>query len=105
MLQTLLPGIREIRPALSAGYVWLIGIWLLVRRMADVNWRPGDFFSDVATLAQWGKPAVLVATGFIAYLVGVISVALGSWLNRAGGVLLRSPLKKLAPGYWTTEYD
>ena len=30
MLVNLLPGLRDLRAPLSAGFIWLLGIWLLV---------------------------------------------------------------------------
>ncbi|MFF3669865.1 hypothetical protein [Microtetraspora malaysiensis] len=77
MLANLLPGIREIRAPLAAGYLWLAVVWL--------QWgiglpHPGQAQGVLAEVYRMGEAAgpapVGVAVSFVAYLVGALSVSL-----------------------------
>ncbi|MBT2226265.1 hypothetical protein [Nonomuraea sp. NEAU-A123] len=74
MLANLLPGLREIRTPLAAGYMWLAGIWL--------TWgidlpRAGQAKGVLAEIYRLGDAAGLAAVGiamsFVAYLIGVLA--------------------------------
>ena len=84
MLINLLPGLRELRAPLAAGYLWLLGLWLAFgesvpkRSEATGAWKQvleaEDLFSAI------GKAAALT---FTAYLLGsFLSDALGWLWNR-----------------------
>jgi hypothetical protein len=74
MFASLLPGLRELRAPLAAGYVWLLGLWLT---LLSVPIDPDDssgLYDQLVGLANWaGKSAIFVASGFVAYLLGVLS--------------------------------
>ena len=76
MLANVLPGLRELRPPLSAGYLWLAFIWLVAApRFPDISEADGmerrilELFRDLDVV---GSGVVL---SFIAYLVGAVSQA------------------------------
>ncbi|SNY28212.1 hypothetical protein [Paractinoplanes atraurantiacus] len=71
MLNSLLPGLREIRTPLATGYLWLLNLWVLFGdRMPRQRPAAGPLAGlwDLAGYA--GKGAVLAALTFTAYLVG-----------------------------------
>jgi hypothetical protein len=62
VLASLLPGVRELRAPLVAGYVWLLGLWLLLRHALPEPGRAVGVYKDLVDLDAWaGKPAILVA--------------------------------------------
>jgi hypothetical protein len=74
MLTSLLPGLREIRAPLAAGYVWLLGLWLTVLALPAAPDFSTGLYRHLVDLANWvGKPAIFVASAFVAYLLGVLS--------------------------------
>lgn len=81
MLASLLPGLRDLRAPLAAGYVWLVVAWLTVGRHLSASGEGTGLLKDVYRLSQSaGRPAVGVAVTFAAYLVGVLSVAVSQKL-------------------------
>jgi hypothetical protein len=78
MLTNLLPGLRELRAPLAAGYLWLVCGWLIFH---DLLTGQSKLVHDVAPLVNWaGRPALAVAITFGAYLVGILSEAATTWL-------------------------
>ena len=79
MLSSLLPGLREVRAPLAAGFVWLVALWFLLEpgweRDSDAAGVVGSANRLMSTLDLVGKGVVL---SFAAYLVGSISVFLFS---------------------------
>jgi hypothetical protein len=83
MLTSLLPGLRELRAPLAAGYIWLLAGWIAFEsRVADRDdatevlrslYRLDDALSGVGLFA---------AATFVAYLVGSLSTTLFSRLLR-----------------------
>jgi hypothetical protein len=72
MLASLLPGIRELRAPLAAGYVWLLGLWLSLRAMSVSADYSTGIYRYMVDLANWaGKPVVFAASAFVAYLIGI----------------------------------
>ncbi|MGV9405874.1 hypothetical protein [Streptomyces sp. NPDC003667] len=71
MLANLLPGIREIRAPLAAGYIWVVALWIAFfdyipkRSEAQGVWKSAYQLS-----ATVGTPATLAAVSFTAYLIG-----------------------------------
>jgi hypothetical protein len=101
VLQSILPGLRQLRAPLAAGYIWLLTLWLLLHdtlTSPDGSWLR-DRFVELATWA--GKPVVLAASAAAAYLVGTLSIALSKGLSRAIRPLVRPRLAWLIPRYWT----
>lgn len=76
-MANLLPGLRELRGPLAAGYVWLVVAWLLFGRQLPARADAHGVLADVYDLAGWlGRPALLVIASFAAYLVGTLSSTL-----------------------------
>jgi hypothetical protein len=74
MFMNLLPGLRELRAPLAAGYLWLASLWLV---LSGVGWLPAKRPSGDGEVAQlWdlsgilGKTVMLAVVTFIAYLIG-----------------------------------
>lgn len=77
----LLPGVRELRAPLAAGYLWLAAWWIAFA--GDVPSRgQATGLAHVAYLFidKVSPVGFAVAVGFVAYLIGVLSVALADWL-------------------------
>jgi hypothetical protein len=76
-LANLMPGVRELRAPLAAGYLWLLAAWLvLAERIPPEEEATGLLKSlydlgDVATAIGFA-----IALSFAAYLVGIISQAI-----------------------------
>src|SRR4051794_5917371 len=71
MVLSALPGLREVRAPLAAGYLWLLNLWLLTR--ADEA-EPTDLsyaFIEIGELT--GEISLSVAIGFAAYLLGSLT--------------------------------
>ncbi|MFF4355870.1 hypothetical protein [Streptomyces sp. NPDC001604] len=73
MLANLLPGIREIRAPLAAGYIWMITFWIGFsdhipkRSNAQGIWKSAYQLSTAV-----GATATLAAASFAAYLIGCL---------------------------------
>lgn len=103
---SLLPGLRELRSPLAAGYLWLL--WLLVvgRNHFPEPTTDSTLLVDSQRLANWlDKGVVLIGAGFVAYILGIISVSgtdrlvalLARWHPRrfsGADVLRRAPLSE-----------
>jgi hypothetical protein len=73
MLASLLPGVREIRAPLAAGYLWLFALWLALEPFPSAEEATG-LEAAVIDLADAATPvAVAVVLSFVAYLVGSLS--------------------------------
>jgi hypothetical protein len=70
----LLPGLRELRAPLAAGYLWLVALWLSLGRMGWLPTKRPPGNGEVARLwdlgGALGKTVVLAAVTFVAYLIG-----------------------------------
>lgn len=105
MFASLLPGLREIRAPLAAGYTWLLGLWLAFHDLAvAAGGRAEVFRSEVVQLSEWlGKPAILAAITLGAYIIGTISIAMTHWVDRfvtAGTIGARLPgVARLKPNF------
>jgi hypothetical protein len=79
MLASLLPGLRDLRAPLAAGYLWLLFGWLLLHNtFEDMDQNSGPL-GAVIELAHNASPAgVVIAISFLAYLVGCLSQAVFS---------------------------
>jgi hypothetical protein len=77
MLLNLLPGLRDLRAPLAAGYLWLAAGWLYFapELPASVNEAWG-VLKDIYRVIQASSP-VAVAAGltFVAYVIGILSAA------------------------------
>lgn len=70
----LLPGLRELRAPLAAGYLWLIWTWLC---LSELGWIPSkrpagdDLVARVWDIGEGiGKAALFAILTFLAYLIG-----------------------------------
>jgi hypothetical protein len=68
-----LPGLREIRSSLAAGYLWILFVWLLL----DPSLGEGDFKAEPYQSAhhlgnELGPVALGVGVTFVAYLIGTL---------------------------------
>lgn len=78
VLANFLPGVRELRAPLAAGYIWLLSVWLIVEpHVASRSKATGA----LAALYKLGDALSAVGLGvvisFIAYLLGTLSI--GMW--------------------------
>jgi hypothetical protein len=87
LLASAIPGIRDLRAPLVAGYIWLLCTWLIVSPktpLADHRPRgPAGTLVDLAELV--GPVATAAGVSVVAYLIGAVSVA----LPRAVAALVR----------------
>jgi hypothetical protein len=88
MLVSLLPGLRDLRTPLAAGYVWLLAAWVAFEPWIPL--RPEDD-TVLESAYRAGRAVSIAALGvalsFAAYLVGTLSTS-----------LLSGPLRRLAGG-------
>lgn len=89
MLSQVLPGLRELRGPLAAGFLWLLFGWLVLHH--DVAEAHGKV-KDLRELGETLSPAALaVAASFVAYLLGALS-------EDATRQLLRRLVRRFLPG-------
>ncbi|WP_158756557.1 hypothetical protein [Streptomyces sp. NRRL S-475] len=73
MLANLLPGIREIRAPLAAGYIWMITLWIgffeYIPKKKDAQ---GIWKSLYELSSMVGMTVTLAAASFAAYLIGCL---------------------------------
>lgn len=76
MLASLLPGIRDLRAPLAAGYIWLLLAWLIVQPRIEAS-EETEPVQSISRLAHTLSPAgVAIAVSFIAYLIGSLLSAI-----------------------------
>jgi hypothetical protein len=98
VLSNALPGFRDLRAPVIAGYVWLLLGWLIVR--PDLSQDPSGAVESslFALAAEVGTVGTAVAVSVGAYLLGAISQELSQMLlerpSRREGVVERSRLGK-----------
>src|SRR5687768_14032142 len=82
ILANALPGFRDLRSPVIAGYLWLLVGWVLVS--PDINSRPENAVAaslyDLAD--RLGKIGTAVAVSVAAYLVGSVSQELTNGFPR-----------------------
>src|SRR6266508_6193661 len=94
MLASLLPGLRDLRAPLSAGYLWLTAGWLYFAPQlpASINDAHG-VLKDIYRVVHASSPlAVGAGLTFAAYIVGILSTGL---LTRLIRVIARTYLRTL----------
>lgn len=88
ILASALPGFRDLRAPLIAGYLWLILLWIWLT--PDLKTRPANEIS--AALWDLGKAAgpvwVALSVSVTAYLVGSVSQTISAPLARVGSAIL-----------------
>jgi hypothetical protein len=71
VLSGLLPGFRELRAPLAAGYLYLLTVWLLIGDLVPRARPPSGPFADLWDLGGiLGRTVVIAAVTFSAYLLG-----------------------------------
>jgi hypothetical protein len=79
MLATLLPGLREIRAPIAAGFLWLGTLWVVFGDFLRINGKNVGLIANLIALGNWLDKAVLLGIiAFAAYLIGVISVSINA---------------------------
>jgi hypothetical protein len=74
MLTTLLPGLRELRAPLAAGYLWLVTAWIALASRIPTPETASGVLKDIYRLGQAvGKPGVIAAVTFVAYIIGILT--------------------------------
>jgi hypothetical protein len=101
MLTTLLPGIRELRAPLAAGYIWLLAAWIglepSIPEAAEATGLVATLYRLNDALSGFGLAA---AATFAAYLIGSLSITIWSppLRRRFEGVPRSAPsLGRLSP--------
>lgn len=80
MLSSIVPGIRELRAPLAAGYIWLLFAWLIIEPSCTVGAREEGICRLLTGLvAPLDALGLGLAVSFLAYLVGSLSDSL-SWM-------------------------
>lgn len=98
-LTNVLPGFRQIRAPLAAGYLWLLFIYL-VADLGQVRPESG-IVKEIADLGSNLSPVgVAVAVSFAAYLTGSLSMWLGRWLLSLASPFDEEPPKRLSARGW-----
>jgi hypothetical protein len=89
-LTSALPGFRDLRPPLVAGYLWLVFLWILIK--PDIHKRPAnEVAAAVYDLAKDAGPIWIgAAIGVAAYLVGSVSQALSPVIGHKGLLSIRN---------------
>lgn len=80
ILASALPGFRDLRAPLGAGYSWILFVYLLVQ--PDITTRPSNELAGAAyDLASAVGPIwVGIACGLAAYVIGSVSLVVTGWL-------------------------
>jgi hypothetical protein len=74
VLTTLLPGLRDLRAPLAAGFVYLLALWIGLQPPTDQDEATG-IWADVLALQDAVSIVGLgAAVGFVAYLAGSVSI-------------------------------
>jgi hypothetical protein len=92
MIASLLPGLRDLRTPLAAGYLWIVGLWLLIHQ--HVPKTVGNATGPIRSLYELGNivgsTASLAALTFVAYIIGsLLSFRLGTTTNSVFRVLVK----------------
>lgn len=83
MLASLLPGVRQLRAPLAAGFVWLVVLWFAVAADAPPADRATGVLAELYRLLELAGPAgASAAAAFTAYLLGILSMAVSTGLLR-----------------------
>ena len=84
MFANLLPGLRELRAPLVAGYLWLATAWFLFgdRFAADSSQTTPQLRQVYRLFEFLGRPATLAALTVVAYLIGLVSLSMTEGLRR-----------------------
>jgi hypothetical protein len=96
MLTALLPGFRDVRSALVAGYMWVLGIWLLAAHLWPPLLDPRTVLAPpiLVLIDALGATGSLVALSVVCLLVGECTASLvQNWTMR----ISRKYVERLTP--------
>lgn len=86
----LLPGVRDIRGPLVAGYLWLFSGWLLLADYLPSRNTNVDAYTNVIEVGDsLGRVGIVAAVSVAAYLVGSLLQTIPSWLSGGFRVIRR----------------
>lgn len=78
----LLPGLRELRTPLATGYIWLLTLWFTLYNHIPARGKASGIAQSAYQLVDFlGKPALLAAASFLAFLIGLVQVDPGTIRN------------------------
>lgn len=97
IFNNLLPGLREVRAPLIAGYMWLIAAWFALEPLfPETEPTVGLVASAIALHSAVPALGIAAASAVVAYLIGSMSEALlsGIWRRgqRSGGLFFTPPI-------------
>jgi len=120
VLATLLPGVRQLRAPLAAGYLWVLTAWILVHdHIGPEETAEGPLKALYEVRSAASAVALAVAASFAAYIVGSLTETLASRVAKLestisysaedslNGIALRrlNEIARLQPGgNWWTEH-
>ncbi|WP_142270984.1 hypothetical protein [Mycobacterium sp. AT1] len=83
ILASALPGFRDLRAPLTAGYLWLVFLWIVLK--PDLTIRPtNDIAGAIYDLGKSAGPIWIgLAIGIVAYLVGAVSQSVSPMIEWA----------------------
>jgi len=86
MLASLLPGLRELRAPLVAGFLWLLALWLWVDLPARMEVEEqGGARAELLELGDAiGHPGLIAVVTLVAYFIGSLSEEARRWLLANG---------------------
>ncbi len=77
MLTALLPGLREIRSAVAAGFLWMLAVWIALVDEVPPEGGASGVWDELFALRDALSPVGTgVAVTFAAYLIGSLSIPL-----------------------------
>lgn len=95
VIQNAIPGLREVRAPLAAGYTLAIAVWLIGENWAK---KSGIEFDSIHGLAERiGRPSVLIACSFVVYLIGTQLVRFSNYVFQLSTVPIEtstSPVRR-----------
>jgi hypothetical protein len=100
VLSGLLPGLRELRAPLSAGYLWLLVLWIAFEPLIPTEEEASGIWDSLSALSDVVSAiGIGVALSFAAYLLGALSEAVFSWVMATRERLL---INRAAPAAGTS---
>jgi hypothetical protein len=90
MLASLLPGLRDLRVPLAAGFMWLVVLWLALYQLIPTPQEADGLTAEVYEVTGvFGTAGLAAALTFVAYLLGILIVMLTDRL--VDGVVFSQP--------------
>lgn len=80
MLASVLPGLRDLRIPLTAGFLWLVVLWLIFYPIIPSRDDAKDLIAAIYDLiGALGSAVILTVLTFIAYVLGIFVTAFAGW--------------------------